>query len=89
MVISHGPEANRTTTKEGGSEIEIFNGEGLFKKKKRVYNRNSILTSLAREAEAKEGKVGPKMTYQDEESLESILELEMRKMPKSGVLCEI
>lgn len=47
MTISHGPEKNSSgPPKDAISEIEIFNGEGLFKKKKRGLNRNSIITSI-------------------------------------------
>lgn len=48
MINSHGPEPAKANylSKELTSEIEIFNGEGLFKKKKRVNNRNSVNTNL-------------------------------------------
>jgi hypothetical protein len=48
MMNSHGPEPFKVNdlSKELISEIEIFNGEGLFKKKKRVNNRNSVNTHL-------------------------------------------
>jgi hypothetical protein len=52
MINSHVPNPNKINdlSKELTSEIELFNGEGLFKKKKRVNNRNSIMTNLTQEA---------------------------------------
>ena len=48
MINSHGPEPVKANdlSKELTSEIEIFNGEGMFKKKKRVNNRSSVNTNL-------------------------------------------
>ena len=48
MINSHCPQKldNINPPKELTSEIEIFNGDGLFKKKKKVYNRNSNIISI-------------------------------------------
>ena len=48
MVISHGPEKINQShlQKDPVSEIQLFNGEGLFKKKKRKYNRDSLGMNL-------------------------------------------
>ena len=79
MVTSHGPEKNSSGQKDPVSEIELFNGEGLFKKKKRTYNRNSVVTSLnqelIREGVEVSAEIKQKRTINDEESLESVLEL--------------
>jgi len=91
MVISHGPEARiNEVSKDLASEIELFNGEGLFKKKKRT-NRNSIVTDMTQELElpARAENTGNMRlhkfnTYNEEESLESIIELSSIRKPKNN-----
>jgi len=86
------------------SEIELFNGEGLFKKKKRSNNRNSALSNMMQEFSIPlrtESTANIKLqlknhrAYNEEESSESIIELSTLRQNKKGVnhleelLCEI
>ena len=71
MIISHGPQKNNGANGQHDpvSQIELFNGEGLFKKKKRTFNRNSLVTSLNQDLPPHRdsmAQVKPKRTLNDE-----------------------
>ena len=100
MTSSHGPEqtAESGAGKELGSEIELFNGGNLFKKKKRFF-RNSNLSIDGSQPQALRISGLQKLnqalrTEPEEESLDSVMATSSRNRPgqKSNIdqlLCEI